>query len=136
MARPSCPDCKLPGRSQVARFSEVMGLGRLLHFLLFLLFCFAPLCRQVVGSIRLAQGSPEIQSPDKNPQAPPSGGPNRTMNAHSICCAASGFLGGRGSDSGGWEGQDVEGKGLAPTRGPPGELRLMEQMGRPQASLS
>ena len=69
-------------------------------------------------------------------QAPPSGGPNRTMNAHSICCAASGFLGGRGSDSGGWEGQDVEGKGLAPTRGPPGELRLMEQMGRPQASLS
>lgn len=131
-----CPDCKLPGRNQVARFSEVTGLGSLLRFLLFLLFCFAPLCRQAVGSIRFAQGSPEIQSPDENPQSPPSGGPNRTMIAQSVCCAASGLLGGRGSDGGGWEGQDVEGKGLGPTRGPPGELRLMEQMGRPQASLS
>lgn len=61
----------------------------------------------------------------------PRGGLNRTMNGHSIRCAVGGFPGGRGSDSGGWEG-----KGLAPTCGPPGELRLMEQMGRPQASLS
>ena len=48
----------------------------------------APLCRQAVGSIRLAQGSPEIQSPDGNPQAPPSGRsePHNEWTLHLLCC--------------------------------------------------
>lgn len=133
--RSSSPDCKLPGRGQVARFSGIMR-GREVSVLSPLpsLLLLAPLCKHAVASIILAQGPQKFRALMRACRHCPRGGLNCTWNGRSVCCAASGFLGVCGSDSGGWDCWDVEGHGLGLARGPPGEPWLVEQMGSPQAT--
>ena len=133
--RSSSPDCKLPGRDQAARFSGIMRGGEVSVLSPFpSLLLLAPLCKHAVASIILAQDPQKFRALMRACRHCPRGGLNCTWNGHSVCGAATGFLGACGSDSSGWDCWDVEGHALAPARGPPGEPWLVEQMRSPQAT--